>query len=76
MEIEKENKWNTETNMVNTEIVPGYSNVSKRCLLCLQEKMYIATYRYQEVLLNKWPESILKCRHENKFLLANYKAND
>ena len=35
------------------KIVPGYSNVSKRCLLCLQEKMYIATYRYQEELLNK-----------------------
>ena len=35
------------------KIVPGYSNVSKRCLLCLHEKLYIATYHYQEELLSK-----------------------
>ena len=25
------------------KIVPGYSNISKRCLLCLHRKLYIAT---------------------------------
>ena len=58
------------------KIVPGYSNISKRCLLCLHEKLYIATYHDQEELLSKRSELISKCRHENKFLLANYKAND
>ena len=57
------------------KIVPVYSNISKRCFSCLQEKLYIAIYHDQE-LLNKRSKSISKCRHENKFLLANYKAND
>ena len=35
------------------KIVQGYSNISKRCLLCLNEKLYIATYHDQEELLNK-----------------------
>ena len=35
------------------KIVPGYLNISKRCLLCLYEKLYIATYHDQEELLNK-----------------------
>ena len=26
------------------KIVPRYSNISKRCILCLHEKLYIATY--------------------------------
>ena len=58
------------------KIVPGYLNISKRCLLCLHEKLYIPTYPDQEELLNKRSELISKCRHENKFLLANYRAND
>ena len=52
--------------------VPGYSNISKQCLLCLHENLYIATYHHQEKLLNKRSELISKCCHENKFLLANY----
>ena len=58
------------------KIVPGYSNISKRCLLCLYEKLFIATYHDQNELLNKRSELISKCRHENKFLLANFKSND
>ena len=32
--------------------VPGYSNISKRCLLCLTEKVLIATYENPEELAN------------------------
>ena len=57
------------------KIVPGHSNISKQCLLCLHEQLYIATYHDQEELQLR-SELISKWRHENKFLLANYKAND
>ena len=56
--------------------VPGCSNISKRCLLCLHEKFEIVNYPNQEELLNKSSELISKCRHANKYLLANYKSND
>ena len=56
--------------------VPGYSNISKRCLLCLHEKFEIVNYPNQKELLNKRSELISKCRHANKYLLANYKSND
>ena len=58
------------------KIVPGHSNISKWSFLCLHEKLYIATYHDQEKLLNKRSKLISKCRHENQFLLTNYKAND
>ena len=57
------------------KIVSGYTIISRQCLLCLNETVYTATYYNQEELLNKQPEVISKCCHENKFLLANYKAN-
>ena len=56
--------------------VPGYSNISKRCMLCLHEKYEILNYPDQQKLLNKRSELVLKCRHINKFLLSNYKSND
>ena len=33
--------------------VPGYSNITKKCLLCLYEKFEIINYPNQEELLNK-----------------------
>ena len=47
--------------------VPKYSNQTKRCPLCLYEKLTIITYENQDELLNKRTEMISKCRHENKF---------
>ena len=44
--------------------------------LCLYEKLLIATYPNQEELLNKRSELVSKCRHENKFLLKNFKSGD
>ena len=58
------------------KFVPAYSNISKKCLLCLHEKFEIVTFEDQENLLNKRSELISKCRHANKYLLRNYKAND
>lgn len=53
--------------------VPSYSNISKRCQLCLQEKFEILNYPNPDELLNKRSELVSKCRHVNKFLLSNYK---
>ena len=53
--------------------VPAYSNITNRCLLCLQEKFEIISYKNTEELLNKKSELISKCRHQNKFLLENIK---
>jgi hypothetical protein len=55
--------------------VPPYSNISKKCHLCLNEKLAIISYSKPEELLNKRSEFISKCRHENKYLLKNYIAS-
>ena len=47
-----------------------YSNISKRCDLCLTEKLMIIKHS-NDNLLNKRSELISKCRHENKFYLKN-----
>ena len=56
--------------------VPPDSNISKKFLLCLYEKLEIVTYQNQKELLNKRSELLCKCRHANKFLLKNYTGND
>ena len=38
--------------------VPGYSNITKRCLLCLYKKFEIINYPNQEELLNQRSEWI------------------
>ena len=62
MGIKKENKCNNETNMVNNKNSPrGFKHFEMsilKCLLCVHEKLYIATYHDQEELLNKWLELI------------------
>ena len=56
--------------------VPSYSNITKRCRLCLQEKFEIIKYPRPDELLNKRSELVSKCRHANKYLLCNYKSKD
>ena len=56
--------------------VPAYSNISKKCQLCLQEKIEILNYTNPNELLIKRSELVSKCCHVNKFLLFNYKFND
>ena len=53
--------------------VKSYSNTSKSYPLCTQEKFEILQYRNKNELLNKRSEILNKCRHMNKFLLANLK---
>ena len=52
--------------------VPGYWTISKKCLLCLYEKLKIINYPDQEKLLHTLSELISKSRHVNKYLLLNY----
>ena len=56
--------------------VPGYSNILKRCMLCLYERYEILSYPDQKELLNKTSKIVSKCRHVDKVLLSNYKSND
>ena len=63
-------KWTIE------KTAPAYNNVSKRCMLCLQEKIEIIEHPDQENLLNKRSELVNKCLHANKFLLKNYKNRE
>ena len=53
-----------------------YSNITKRCFLCLHEKLAIITYPYPDELLNRRSELVTKCRHKNKLLLKNFNSND
>ena len=52
-----------------------YNPNTKRCSLCLNEKLEIASYKGHN-LLNKRSEIINKCRHRNKFALAFYDSKD
>ena len=51
---------------------PSYNTRSKRCILCLNEKLAIATFPDEENLLNKRSEMYQKCRHERQYILKNY----
>ena len=69
-ELKREDK----TFRVNWDILrkaPAYSNLSKRCDLCLTEKLMIISAD-KSILLNKRSEIISKCRHQNKFYLSNF----
>ena len=52
-----------------------YRAGSKRCNLCLWEKLFIINGD-KEKMINKREELINKCRHINKFLLKNFKDRD
>ena len=64
---------NTEANLVwnvleKTRVSKAQT---KRCLLCLTEKYHIVFSKLN--LLNSRNKLVTKCRHENKFYLANFK---
>ena len=50
---------------------PAYNASSKICHLCLSEKLAIILWP-KEKRLNKRPELVSTCRHQNKVLLANF----
>ena len=45
----------------------SYNTATKRCMLCLNEKLAIALHK-QDNTLNKCTKIISKCRHSNKQL--------
>ena len=57
---------------VKNKAIPYFSG-TKRCDLCLSEKLCIPKVD-KSSLLNKRSELISKCRHENKFYVKNYKG--
>ena len=75
-EVKKKLKIMPSVKWYIIKFVLAYSNISKKCQLCLQEKIEILNYPNSNELLNKRLELISKCRHVNKFLLSNYKSND
>ena len=69
--------WNLKQSNINYNITwtiekqtHAYSNISKRCQLCLWEKYFIITSDKTNTL-NARSELVSKCRHQNKFLLCN-----
>ena len=52
-----------------------YNTNSKRCYLCLNEKLEIATYRGNN-LPNKKTELMSKYWHQNKYTLSKYDTKD
>ena len=54
----------------------SYNQSSKRCFLCLNEKLAIALHGDGLNMLNKRSEVINKCRHRNKYILDNYDSKD
>ena len=67
----KDSNTNFTINWSILATAPAYSNKSKRCHLCLTEKLYLIRAK-KPSLLNKRTELISKCRHENKFYLTNF----
>ena len=74
--------WNiisaNKTSNVSWEILgthKSYKQSSKRCLLCLNEKLAIALHK-DDNMLNKRPEIISKCRHRNKYMPASCDSKD
>ena len=51
----------------------GYNSLTNSCNLCLSEKLVICDFRDKDHLINKRMDLVPKCRHENKFILSNYK---
>ena len=68
LELKKSTKENPKLTWLVLKVAPGYSNISKWYIQCLNEELLIATYSDQKKLLNKRTVLIAKCWHENKFL--------
>ena len=49
----------------------AYNNTTKKCNLCISEKLNIITAD-KSTLLNKRSELVSKCRHETKFCLSHF----
>ena len=59
--------------MENLGQYQSYNAKTKQSLLCLNQKLQIANNR-ESNMLNKWTETISKCRHRSKYALARYNS--
>ena len=67
-----------KTSNISQEIlgtITSYNQSAKLCLLCLNEKLAIAL-QGDDNMLNKRSKVISKCRHRNKYMLANHDSKD
>ena len=75
-EIKEKHQGNPSLKWSIVKRIPAYSSITKKCLLCLHEKLKIVNYPHLEELLNKSSELVSNCWYASKYLLNNYKAND
>ena len=75
-EIKEKHQKNPSLKWSIVERVAAYSNITKKRLLCLHEKLEIIKCQHLEELLNKRSELVFKCQHAKKYLLNNYKTTD
>ena len=71
----KDNKHNAN---ITWEILgrhQAYNTSSKRCSLCLNEKLKIALHRNNN-MLNRRTEMLNKCRNKNKYARISYNSKD
>ena len=71
----KEQNKNADISWEILGIHQSYNASTKRCMLCLNEKLAIALHKEGNIL-NKRTEIISKCRHSIKYNLANYDTKD
>ena len=69
----KDQNTNIKWSIIAKATPYNHNNGSKRCSLCLTEKLFI-TKAEKSNTLNKRSELISKCRHENKYYIMNYKS--
>ena len=67
----KDNKTQRKHNMGDFRQTPTYNTTSKRCSLCLNEKLKIALHRNNN-MLNRRTEILNKGRHKNKYALISF----
>ena len=66
----KEQNKNVDISWEILGVHQSYNTSTKRCMLCLNEKLAVAL-RKEDNILNKRTEIISKCRHSIKYKLAN-----
>ena len=70
----KRNKKSFTINWSKASRAQSYNSESKRCNLCLTEKLHILNVEKHSLLTND--PLISKCCHENKFYLRNFKRDN
>ena len=71
----KEQNKNADISCEILGIHQSYNTSTKRCMLCLNEKLATALHKERN-MLNKRTKIISKCRHSKWYNLANYDTKD